>query len=105
MSIWRRLKFLLPFYRRAAERDIHEELDALAAIAGRRELGNRTLAAENARAEWDIWWLEQLGQDIRYGFRTLRLNPGFTAVAVLSLGLGIGVTAAMFSAFDAVFLR
>ena len=46
--MWRRLKYLLPFYRRAEEREMCEELDSLAEIAEPRELGNLTQAAENA---------------------------------------------------------
>lgn len=48
--------------------------------------------------------VESIGQDVRYGLRLLRRNPGFTAVAVLVLGLGIGLNAAMFSVFDHVLL-
>jgi len=48
----KRLRYLWPRYRRAEERDMQEELAALEEIAGRRELGNLTLAAENARAVW-----------------------------------------------------
>jgi macrolide transport system ATP-binding/permease protein len=49
--------------------------------------------------------LETFLQDLRYGVRMLRKNPGFTAVAVLTLALGIGVNTAIFTAFDALVLR
>src|SRR5579864_9214652 len=62
-----------------------------------RSLGNATLLREEAREAWGWIRLEQLGQDVRYGFRALRNNPLFTAVAVLTLGFGIGANTAMFS--------
>jgi predicted permease len=105
MTLWQRLKYLLPSYRRAQERDMSEELQSLAAIAGAGELGNLTRAAEEARAVWGWTWLDQLYRDVQYAFRTMRHNLGFTATAVLSLSLGIGANTAIFSLVDALMLR
>src|SRR3984893_13598850 len=105
MSVWRKLKYLLPPYRRVLERDMREELESLAAIAEPGELGNLTRAAEEARAVWSWTWLDQLYRDVQYALRTMRHSPGFTATAVLSLALGIGANTAIFSLIDALMLR
>src|SRR5258708_6121367 len=105
MNFWRRLKYLLPFYRQAQERDMKEEVESLSAMTQPGELGNLTRAAEDARAAWTWIWLEQLPRDVQYAFRTMRHNPGFTTTAVLSLALGIGANTAIFSMIDALMLR
>jgi putative ABC transport system permease protein len=78
---------------------------AQAEAAARRELGNVATIQEVTREMWGGMWLERLAQDLRYGVRLLRRNPGFTAVAVLSLALGIGANTAIFQVINAVRLR
>jgi predicted permease len=73
--------------------------------AARRAFGNPALIKEDVRASWGWTSVEAWLQDIRYGLRLLRRNPGFTLFSVASLGLGIGATVAVFSLFDAVVLR
>ncbi len=73
--------------------------------AARRELGNLALVAENTRATWGWTLLEQLGQDLRFAFRTMATNRLFTALAVASLALGIGANTAIYSFMDAILLR
>ena len=73
--IWNRLKYLWPAWRRRQEREMREELGALTAIAGSKELGNLTLAMEDARATWGWMWLEGILADIRYSFRALGAIP------------------------------
>ncbi|MGA8598795.1 MAG: ABC transporter permease [Bryobacteraceae bacterium] len=102
---WSRIKYLLPWMRRQSERDMREELRALAALAEPGELGNLTLAAENARENWGWTWLSTLLADIRYGTRSFLRQPGFLAATVLTLALGIGANTTIFSLINATILK
>jgi macrolide transport system ATP-binding/permease protein len=120
IEFFRKLKWLVQ--RRRKEQELREELQfhleeeaeqqgvegastEEARFAARRGLGNVTLVHEETRSAWGWTFLEQLGQDFRYAFRTMKGNRLFTFLAVLSLALGIGANTAIYSFMDAILLR
>jgi len=70
-----------------------------------RSLGNAMLVKEDVRKTWRWTWIEQFWQDVRYGLRGLRRSRGFTLVAAVSLALGIGGNAAIFSLLNTILFQ
>jgi len=124
MSLWHslRLRLVALWQRPDREKELDRELESHldleaeeqlesglspreARYAAQRAFGNTTLVREDLHAIWQTNWLERLASHIKYAARSLRKNPGFTVVAILTLALGIGPNTAIFSAIDALMLR
>src|SRR5271154_849624 len=111
-ELWRRLHWL--FHRNQFEREFDEEIRHHLAMkaeeqgsieAAYRKFGNVTLLKEESRFMWIGTLWEQLAQDLRYGLRNMASHKLFSAMAVLSLALGIGANTAIYSFMDAIMLR
>lgn len=120
LRFWRKLWFLgrrerlgldlaeeIEFHRQLKEQDNLQTglKPQRAAELAHKQMGNFTLAKEDARDMWTFLWLEHLLQDMRYAARMFRRIPGFTAIAVISLALGIGGNVAMFTLVDTLLIR
>src|SRR5262249_14414998 len=109
-------------WHKRAEGDFREEIHANIALdadqriaegwspeeakaAALRAFGNVTRAQERFYESHRLTWLDDLGRAVRVAFRSFIRNPGFTAVAVVTLALGIGANAAVFSVSDALLRR
>ncbi len=90
---------------KAAELEADGMTPECARAEARRRFGNVGLKHEESREIWMTQFLSELGQDIRYGFRTMAANKTFSALAVLSLALGIGANTTIYSFMESILLR
>jgi predicted permease len=110
------------FSRRRLHSELHEEIEGHiseraafllsqgltqeeAERQARRSFGNVALATERSVEIWQFHWLESLWADLRFAFHQLRKSPGYTLTAVLTLAIGIGANAAIFTVIDDAMLR
>jgi putative ABC transport system permease protein len=113
MKLWRRIKDLGPGTRERKERDLEREIQDYLTLeaeeSGRhgaqRAFGNAAIVKEDVREAWGWAGIERFVQDLHYGLRQVRRNPGLSAIAICTLALGIGANSAMFSVVDAVLIR
>ncbi len=120
MDVLRRLRYWIESARRSealreemelhlAEKAAELEADGMTAerarAEARRRFGNVVLKHEESREIWITRFWSELGQDVRYGCRTMTANKAFSALAVLSLALGIGANTTIYSFMESILLR
>jgi hypothetical protein len=118
--LWLRLRYYLlrSRYDREMEEEMRHHLDLRAAEylrvgmsaseahnAALRRFGNPTVLQEARRSKVGLAWIDTLGQDARYAWRSVARAPGFTLLVILTFTLGFGVNAATFRVLDTLFLR
>jgi hypothetical protein len=108
MKFLRRLTYML--HQRRAEADLAEEIESHRemsqnAAGAPSAMGNITRAREDARAVCFWPWLQRVWQDASYAVRNLRRQPGFTLVALLTLGMAIGLNTSLFTVFHLAAVR
>jgi predicted permease len=79
--------------------------DLEARAAARRKFGNMTQKSEESRSTWIARWMSDAAQDLKYAFRGMRRDAGFTTFVILIAGLGIGASSTIFSVVNALLLR
>ena len=97
----------MEFHRAMTQQDLERDGQSSrdARLAAHKMLGNLTRSREDARAVW-IWpWLESVWQDTTYAVRSLLRQPGFTLVAIVALGVAIGLNTSLFTVFAGLALR
>ena len=119
-ALWLKIRALLA--RERAERDLHDELDFHIEMQARKhraagvdadeamrlarlEFGNVSVAKDDARDTRRLWMFEDLAQDVRYATRALRRAPAFALAIIVTIGLGVGLNASVFTIFNAYVLR